>query len=64
MQIQAAPALGISSVFDERLDLTNTPRFIALWHLVSYELIRASTFSFPIFIVFFQAHNLAFFSIK
>lgn len=53
MQIQAAPALDIPSVFDESLDLTNTLRFIASQHLVSYELIRAFTIFLPLFPLYF-----------
>ena len=63
MQIQAAPALDILSVFDESLDLTNTPGFIALWHVLRYELIKAFMISYPTPTVSFQAHNLAFLSI-
>ena len=40
MQIQVAPALDVLSAFDESLDLTNTLRFIALWHLARYEFMR------------------------
>lgn len=63
MQIQAAPALDILSVFDESLDLTNTPRFIALWHVVRYELTKAFTIFYPAPTVPSQVFNLAFLSI-
>lgn len=64
MQIQVSLALDVLSVFDESLDLTNTPRFIVLWHLVRYELIRTFTISSPPPSVSVQAHNLAYLSIQ
>jgi hypothetical protein len=61
MQIQVAPALDVLSAFDESLDLTNTLRFIALWHLARYEFMRFYNSS-PTPIVFLQGHNLVFYS--
>ena len=54
-------SLDVLSAFDESLDLTNILRFIALWHLVRYELVRDFIILPPIPLYLFKYIILSFY---